>query len=163
MDSVYLCNRMILPSSPVTYPRPQLPARASHSARHFNATLHFSPQTQLWKTGIENSEKDLTSAEAYLWTSGRGRKLSVEVISSPQSNMMVVDLNLSTLHGKVGCPDKQYWKNEIRFNEQPNCVSGREGSRLLCQNYHQTTKQEPAPFKIIFELYESRHYSFAIY
>lgn len=29
-------------------------------------------------------------------------------MSSPQSNMMVVDLNLSTLHGKVGCPERQY-------------------------------------------------------
>lgn len=29
-------------------------------------------------------------------------------MSSPQSNIMVVDLNLSTLHGKVGCPDRQY-------------------------------------------------------
>lgn len=36
--------------------------------------------------------------------------MRVDVISSPQSSMMVVDLNLSTLHGKVGCPDKQYWK-----------------------------------------------------
>lgn len=29
-------------------------------------------------------------------------------MSSPQSNIMVVDLNLSTLHGKVGCPERQY-------------------------------------------------------
>lgn len=34
-------------------------------------------------------------------------------MSSPQSNMMVVDLNLSTLHGKVGCPERQYWKKKI--------------------------------------------------
>lgn len=33
-------------------------------------------------------------------------------MSSPQSNIIVVDLNLSTLHGKVGCPDRQYWEKQ---------------------------------------------------
>lgn len=58
----------------------------------------------------------LTGRRTYLWTSGKGRKLRVDVISSPQSNMMVVDLNLSTLHGKVGCPDRQYWKKNMRMS-----------------------------------------------
>lgn len=54
----------------------------------------------------------------YLWTRGKGRKLRVEVISSPQSNIIVVDLNLSTLHGKVGCPDRQYWgKKKIKLQK----------------------------------------------
>lgn len=88
-------------------PQKKLPALASQCYSSFYAVL-LSTQIQLCKTGSENSEKYLLGSEAYLCTSGRGRKLSVEVISSPQSNMIVVDLNLSTLHGKVGCPDKQY-------------------------------------------------------
>jgi len=45
----------------------------------------------------------------YLCTKGSGRKLSAAVVSSPQSSMIVVDLNFSTLQGRVGWPDRQYW------------------------------------------------------
>lgn len=45
---------------------------------------------------------------SYLWTSGRGKKLRTDVVSRPQSSMMVVDLNLRTLQGSVGWPDRQY-------------------------------------------------------
>lgn len=38
----------------------------------------------------------------HLCTKGRGRKLRTEVVSNPQSNMIVVDLNLRTLQGNVG-------------------------------------------------------------
>lgn len=38
----------------------------------------------------------------HLCTKGRGRKLRTEVVSSPQSSMIVVDLNLRTLQGNVG-------------------------------------------------------------
>jgi len=38
----------------------------------------------------------------YLCTKGSGRKLSAAVVSSPQSSMIVVDLNFSTLQGRVG-------------------------------------------------------------
>lgn len=60
-----------------------------------------------WLSGYRDTLEN-ESAGPYLWTSGKGRKLRVDVMSSPQSSMMVVDLNLSTLQGRVGCPDRQY-------------------------------------------------------
>lgn len=76
-------------------------------------THHFTQSTPT-ATQEDTGEMHI-GRRTYLWTNGNGRKLRVDVISSPQSNMMVVDLNLSTLQGKVGCPDRQYCKNMIRM------------------------------------------------
>lgn len=44
----------------------------------------------------------MLSQRTHLCTRGRGRKLRTEVVSSPQSSIIVVDLNLRTLQGNVG-------------------------------------------------------------
>lgn len=64
----------------------------------------------------------------HLCTRGRGKKLRTEVVSNPQSSMMVVDLNLRTLQGNVGWPDKQYWDREMHCD---NCE--RQGKKTCVQ------------------------------
>jgi len=49
-----------------------------------------------------------------LGTRGSGRKLATVDMSSPQSSITVVDLNLTTKHGWFGTPDRQnYNENKI--------------------------------------------------
>jgi len=73
------------------------------------------------------------------WTKGTGRKLVTVDMSSPQSNMTVVPLNLTTKHGWLDWPDRQNYninsennhsntdfnkKASIRWQDSAPAISG---------------------------------------